>query len=201
MEDFNFRGKTFKFWKISGEVISTNKRGESHLSAGGNNQSISISTTIVTKHEFWLKTSNGDEKSITLWNIDIPLREGQNITMIAAGDPVKKNDKYTILINHTAKTYNILLEVSYLMKMLNYGYNPMTYLTIMFIAITFLISSFISTTLLLLLNESGLFLILGDIVSIYCIYAITASIRKRMILNKKLTAHLNDIANKELAGI
>lgn len=124
MENFKHGRKTIQFWKVTGEVLGTNKYSETHVSvssSGGGGggyvhpqygghvnvqapQVHSTSTSIVN-HEFWLRTSSGEEKPVKLRGVDIPLRTGQKITIISAGFKTKKTGWYSILVNHSAKKH------------------------------------------------------------------------------------------------
>lgn len=112
MKNFTHRRKSVEFWKISGEVIGSNKFSETHVSSsggggyigqhGGHVTAPTVRSETVTNHEFWIKTEDGLEKDIKLRGIDVPLRSGQKITLISAGIKGTNKGWYSILVNHSA---------------------------------------------------------------------------------------------------
>ena len=83
MQDFSYRGKYVEFWQVTGKVLASDKYHETHISGrggggyigqyGGRIKPITIGSSTVTNHEFWIKTEYGVEKDIKLHNINIPL--------------------------------------------------------------------------------------------------------------------------------
>jgi len=107
------------FYAVSGKVLETKKYTETHVSSsgGGGYASTSggystvhisapkIESKVLTNLEFWIQTSDGEEEAIKLPGVDIPMREGQIITLISAHKPENKEGTWTLLVNHTAKNY------------------------------------------------------------------------------------------------
>ena len=95
LESFKHNNKEIVFWEITGEVMSSNKHSETQVWSsggggyvgpqGGQVAAPTVQSRAITNHEFWLKTTDGKEKSIQLSDVDIPLREGQKITL---GEPI-----------------------------------------------------------------------------------------------------------------
>jgi len=116
MEDLIIDGQTFEFTVVTGDILSQNKFSETHVSGGGgggthgHSSNISISSQAITKQEFWIKTDDGKEKSIQLSGFDIPLREGQRISIVNMWDKEKEVYWHVCLVNHTADDYFILGE-------------------------------------------------------------------------------------------
>lgn len=131
MEDFSFGRKQIKFWQETGEVIGNQKYSETYVSssggggyvgnAGGYVNAPSVSSTAVTNHDFWIRTEEGEEKAIQLKHVDVPLRVGQKITLIAVAE--KKSDEgwFTVLVNHNAKRHWFLHNYSNLSQSLKLG--------------------------------------------------------------------------------
>jgi hypothetical protein len=117
LEEFKFKNRKVEFSIISGVVISSDKRSETHLTSSGGGGHLTngsgyikaptISSYSVTCHDFWLKTSDCQEVAIQLRGHDIPLRSGQNVTMLLANAPgyVKA---YVALVNHSSGSYYFL---------------------------------------------------------------------------------------------
>ena len=115
MEDFQYKNKEVKFWRVTGEVLGQNKYSKTHVSSsggggyvgkgGGHVSAPKVHSTTVTHHEFWIKEEDGSEKSVKLSGHDIPLREGQKITLISAGIKGKDSGFYSVLVNHNAKKH------------------------------------------------------------------------------------------------
>lgn len=108
------------FYAVSGKVLETKKYTETHISSsgGGGYASASseggsfvhisapkIESKVLTNLEFWIQTSDGEERAIKLPGVDIPMREGQIITLISAHKPENKEGTWTLLVNHNAKNY------------------------------------------------------------------------------------------------
>lgn len=123
MEDFVYKGKRIEFTSVTGTVLSSDKREhtETYTSTSGGGGYIHNGTgyinaprtttrsTTVTNHEFWLSLENGEERSIKLSGTDIPLREGQKVTMVSARKPGENSGEWTLLVNHSAGRYwNVL---------------------------------------------------------------------------------------------
>lgn len=117
MEDFKHRRKKLEFWSRTGEVLGSSKYSETQVwSTGGggsgyvhpqhggriNVSAPQVHSRSITHHEFWMNTPDGREHSVKLANKDIPLREGQKITLISCGRKGKRSGYYTILVNHSA---------------------------------------------------------------------------------------------------
>jgi hypothetical protein len=120
MKELVCNGKTIVFTCITGEVMAEKKWSETRITSsggggyvhpqhGGHISAPEVSSVVTTKTEFWLKTSSGEEKDVKL-NDDIPLRAGQNITVVSAGLRNGKFSYYSIIVNHTAKKYWIIRE-------------------------------------------------------------------------------------------
>jgi len=136
MENFSHRGKDVEFWHITGEVIGSDKYKETHVSSscGGGNISGSITggygsvsghisapnihSEVITNHEFWIKTEDGLEKDVKLYNRDIPLRVGQKVTLIWATRKGRSNSPYTILVNHSANKHWFIIKAGRLNQLL-----------------------------------------------------------------------------------
>ena len=115
LESFKHNNKEIVFWEITGEVMSSNKHSETQVWSsggggyvgpqGGQVAAPTVQSRAITNHEFWLKTTDGKEKSIQLSDVDIPLREGQKITLICASEKGVDSGKYAVLINHNAEKH------------------------------------------------------------------------------------------------
>lgn len=113
MRPFEYNGKQVEFRSVTGEVTGTHKHAETYVSGSGGggythngtgyNSPVQINSTVVVKQEFFLKPNNGNEIPVKLSNEDIPLKDGQKITMIS-GHAGEKGD-WTHLVNHNAALY------------------------------------------------------------------------------------------------
>lgn len=128
MENFKHRNKEIEFWSVTGEIMAQNKYSETHVSSsggggyvgthGGHISAPSVHSTTVTNHEFWIKTEDGSEESVQLAGRDIPLREGQKITLISAGIKGKGEGYYSVLVNHNANKHWFINKADRLNKLL-----------------------------------------------------------------------------------
>ena len=75
-------------------------------------------STIITHHEFWIKTEDGFEKDVKLYDEDIPLHNGQKITLIWASRKGIGNSPYIILVNHSANKHWVLINAGRLNQLL-----------------------------------------------------------------------------------
>jgi hypothetical protein len=63
----------------------------------------------MTKQEIWIRRNNGEEAAIQLSGVDVPVREGQRLTFIAAKHPRAKDGFWVTVVNHTANRHWRLL--------------------------------------------------------------------------------------------
>ncbi|MDI1299550.1 hypothetical protein [Methylotenera sp.] len=124
MENFTWHdGKTFEFWTKTGEVLSTNKVSETHVSSsgggghvdpqyGGHVAAAQVSSTVTINHEFWIKEEDGTERAVQLYDNDIPLKVGQKITLIAGKLLGAEKGYYVVLYNHNAKKHWIISDAT-----------------------------------------------------------------------------------------
>ena len=129
MESFKHRNKEILFWSKTGEVLSQNKYSSTHVSSeggggyvgqhGGHVSAPKITSTTTTHHEFWIKKEDGSEECIKLVDCDIPVREGQRITLISAGIKGKNATYYSVLVNHNAYEHWYIKEADSLNKVLD----------------------------------------------------------------------------------
>lgn len=113
MTSFIHNKKEIEFHEVTGEVLGQNKFSETHVSSSGGGGYVgktggyvgaaNISSEAVTNHEFWIKKDDGTEESVQLLGHDIPLREGQTISMIYAANKGGDTSYPCALINHNAK--------------------------------------------------------------------------------------------------
>jgi hypothetical protein len=92
MESFQGEKETALFSDRTGTVISSTKRSETHVSSSGGGgyldkgtgyvQPTTIRSTVVTRHEFWVRTDEGVDVPVQLTDVDIPLAEGQRISLV-----------------------------------------------------------------------------------------------------------------------
>jgi hypothetical protein len=90
---FLLEGENVVFETIKGTVLATTKRSETHLHAS---------------HEFWIKTEEGHEVPVQLRGHDIPLREGQTVTVTQAKKESQKEYAWVSLANHHSGELHIL---------------------------------------------------------------------------------------------
>lgn len=117
MHKFTHGDVTVDFTVLSGEVVGSEKMSETHItSTGGNGQfdsngqpiAVHINSVMVINHEFWIRTADGIEHDVNFRGLDIPLRSGQDISLISALSSDGKKVLHTYLQNQaSAKTYQI----------------------------------------------------------------------------------------------
>ncbi|MFU2328929.1 hypothetical protein [Pseudomonas sp. NFX98] len=109
MHTFTHGDKTIAFTVLSGEVVGSEKLSETRVTTtggpvsgnSGEEKPLRVSSVSIINHEFWIKTADGIEHDVKLRGVDIPLRTGQQISLISA---LKKdgNPLHVLLHNHTA---------------------------------------------------------------------------------------------------
>ncbi|RDH41564.1 hypothetical protein [Zooshikella ganghwensis] len=110
MKSFFYKKREIEFFTTTGEVISSSKYSETHVSGGGSHNHVSVASTTYTNHEFWLSKEDGTEEAIQLCSRRTPaLRPGQKITILNSNEKGAKRYFYTSLINHNTKDIDVLM--------------------------------------------------------------------------------------------
>ncbi len=116
MEPFDFQGKRLEGWTITGTVLSVKKHSRTHVTTSGGGGWVgpnggtvappTVTSSTTTELEIWLRCDGSDgETTIKLFNVEVPLREGQRITLIAAKRPQAKDGFWLTLVNHAANRH------------------------------------------------------------------------------------------------
>lgn len=109
MKSFEHNGKRVEFSAVNGIVQGHHKRGDTIMEGSGgggyngNTRSVSISSRVVVKQDFFVKEDSERETPVQLSGKDIPLADGQHVTMISGG--TDKAKRWTHLVNHSAQLY------------------------------------------------------------------------------------------------
>jgi hypothetical protein len=119
--DFTWGDRHLKFELFTGTVMSSSKWSETHVSSsggggylhGGSGQvsAPTVSSTVKSKHEFWVQTPDGHQIPVQLTDADFPLMPGQLITLVntpSANKPAEH--RWTYVRNHSAKQSWVLNE-------------------------------------------------------------------------------------------
>lgn len=148
MEDFHHKKKRVNFWKLTGEVLGSDKRSETRVSSSGGGGSVingvgyvsapTIHSSTTEKHEVWLGLDDGSEHHLQLSGLGIPLRVGQRVTLIGATLDGKKS-RNSILINHNARKHWFINNVNALCQ--DYKISAGTGMTIIYTLIILLAGS------------------------------------------------------------
>lgn len=115
MQEFKCGPKIFSFQMVTGHVLSDRKFSETRVWSSGGGGYIStfggfveaneVHSKPVTCHEFWLITAAGAEEYVQITGADIPLREGQKISIIYLREKRASESYHALLINHNAKKF------------------------------------------------------------------------------------------------
>ena len=111
LEDIRFDSNTLKFTDVTGTVLDSAKWSETHVSGGGGggyayegsgqSSGVSISSSTSTQHDIWIKEdSTGKERPVQLSGADVPLRQGQRVTVVFVESA--KGSMTALLVNHDA---------------------------------------------------------------------------------------------------
>jgi hypothetical protein len=115
MEPFEYRGMKLEVWTQGGTVLSTSKHSRTDVASyggggwvgqhGGSISAPTIVSSTTTTQEIWIRRENGEETAIQLSGVDVPVREGQRVTVIAAKSPRAKDGFWVTLVNHSANRH------------------------------------------------------------------------------------------------
>lgn len=115
MEPFEYRGMKLEVWTQSGTVLSTSKHSRTDVASyggggwvgqhGGSVSAPTIVSSTTTKQEIWIRRENGEETAIQISGVDVPVREGQRVTFIAAKSPAAKDGFWVTFVNHSANRH------------------------------------------------------------------------------------------------
>ena len=104
MSDYNYGSSTVDFWEVNGHVANNSKRSETNVSSSTDGKYITdIRSRTTTKQEFWLIKDDGTEVPIQLLGSDIPVRDGHEVSAIAASINGSEISPVVALVNHTAR--------------------------------------------------------------------------------------------------
>lgn len=116
---FTWGNRTQSLDSYSGVVMSSQKWSETHVRSSGGGGYLhqgsghvsapTISSTVSSKHEFWIQTQDGQQVPVQLTDADFPLMPGQLITLVNAPNAKKPNEpRWVYVRNHSAKQSWIL---------------------------------------------------------------------------------------------
>ncbi len=109
MDDFNYRGKRVQFWKLQGEVLDSDRYSETRVTARSGVGNARVRMRQKTYHDFWIRGGDGREQSIQLEDVKVPLRAGQQVTVVCAGLPRSERGWLCSLVNHsTGRSHDII---------------------------------------------------------------------------------------------
>lgn len=116
-EDIRVGSGVYHFMAITGSVVATDQRSDTHVSGhtnvsvynGRGNGTHSISSSVNVVRDVWFKQENGEEHHVRIHR-DIPMRPGHQVALIAVGGPriEGKNDVELIFYNMDANKKSIL---------------------------------------------------------------------------------------------
>lgn len=124
-EGFRHMHHELRFFALTGQVLDTQKRSNTHLSAshahnsssggyvyGGygstnssSHSSMHISSYNTTEHDFWIKLGDGSEACFGFADSSIQMRTGQWLTLVFVRPAQTPNGLLCAIYNHASKTY------------------------------------------------------------------------------------------------
>lgn len=109
-ETLELRGRIIEFGSVWGEVVGCHKHAETRVYGGGgggtngNSSPVSIGSRVTVVQEFFLKPHDGGpERAVALRGVDVPIRDGQAVTMVSAKVQGVEGYYWVRLVNHTAE--------------------------------------------------------------------------------------------------
>jgi hypothetical protein len=117
-QSIQIRDRTMTLVAHHGPVVHTEKRAETHVSGGGGQVNVHngsgsatvapVRSTIVTKHEFWIKPEHGPQITERLVDVDIPMAPGQRLTLLYGVPQQGGNGALVALVNHDAQKFWVI---------------------------------------------------------------------------------------------
>ncbi|WP_278402067.1 hypothetical protein [Stutzerimonas kunmingensis] len=124
-EGFRHFHHELRFFALTGQVLDTQKRANTHLSAshshsasnggyiyggygsmGGNaHSSMRISSYVTTEHEFWIRLGDGSEACFGFADSSIQMRTGQWLTMVFVRPMESTDGLLCAIYNHASNSY------------------------------------------------------------------------------------------------
>ena len=119
-EPFNHYDRQLCFFVVSGQVLDSQKRNQTHLSAshshssgggymingygttGSSSSSMHVSSHNIQEHEFWVQLADGKEACFQFADSNVRIREGQHISMLFARPSDSQTGTMVALYNHNA---------------------------------------------------------------------------------------------------
>lgn len=105
-------GKRCQFHYFTGKVMSSQKQKETVVSSQTygtqNNPQVSVSSTTVDHHEFFLMDDSGKEQSFKTVNLDFPCREGNIASVIWVIPEGAREGPYVEVCNHNTGERNVI---------------------------------------------------------------------------------------------
>lgn len=128
-EPFSFFERQFYFFTVSGEVLDTQKRSQTHLQASHSAQyssggfvfngygsygssgsaHMSVHSHNTTEHEFWMLLDDGKEAPFSFANSQIPMRAGQRLTLFFIRESSNNQGYLCSLYNHASGHYHEIM--------------------------------------------------------------------------------------------
>jgi len=101
-----------EFSGVTGTVISSQKHSETHVRSSGGGGYIhqgsghvsapTITSHVVTKHEFWVRTENGRDVPVNLSNVPVSVAEGQTVSLVSGSVSGLSAAPIVLIVNHNA---------------------------------------------------------------------------------------------------
>lgn len=206
MEIYKTDRCSVEFFAFHGRVIDSDKVSETHVSssggdvwtdANGNAHStpLTVSSTSVTNHDFWIMTDDGNEKNIKLSGFDVPLRVGQRITMLYAKKEGTDTGWPAALINHNAKKHWYLYSGKKLRENIDF-FRFTTFESLLGLTVWVSICGGILGLMFMIAGEAGgytLILILGALIHLRSAYKLGARVEKA---EAGLDSHIGELCQK-----
>lgn len=92
---------------LEGVFLESNKHSKTHVYSTGRgtqHDPVRVQSATVTIQEFWLQTTHGDERKITLHDEEVKARQGHHISMIIADDE-SDHSCFVGYVNHTTSQW------------------------------------------------------------------------------------------------
>jgi len=201
MHECKFHGHKLTFWTRTGVVIEQQKSQETSISTTENTdrQITSIKSRTTKQNIVWIKDSNGEVFSVTLYNCNMPLMNSQKVSILGVSKINYSNGYYCSIKNNSTGNSFIISEAKDILKYLTKENslaskiisNMFLYLPPVVLAILHLRESFpkgnwgLQNIILMYFLPKYIFYLLGWVV-VLMIFGLFTTLPKNIRFNKKI---------------
>lgn len=129
MSTYTINHREFVIRNLHGTILDHLKYSETHVSSsgggghvgryGGHVSAPSVWSESITNQDLWIRDKDGLEHAIQFSDVDIPLRPGQEVSLLMIGEKGGEYAYYVAVTNHNTDTSDMVTTIDELGKELN----------------------------------------------------------------------------------